>query len=74
VSTTTLPLASVSLAHSAGGRRGVLALVAWMLAAMLPLVGLVSLLLREQLDVDWGNYRVHFALFLTVGMGVFMLA
>ena len=56
-------------------RRGsALAVTAWTLAAALPLVGLVSLLLREQLDVDWDNYRVHFALFLTVGLGVFVLA
>src|SRR5215218_7908600 len=45
-----------------------------MLAGALPLVGLVSLLLREQLDVGWDNHRVHFALFLTVGAGVFVLA
>ena len=56
------------------GRRGPLAVTAWTLATALPLVGLVSLLLREQLDVDWDNYRVHFALFLSVGLGVFVLA
>lgn len=63
--------------RSAAARRrlgSALAVTAWMLAAALPLVGLVSLLLREQLDADWDNYRVHFALFLTVGLGVFVLA
>ena len=46
----------------------------WILAAALPLVGLVSLLLRDQLDLDWSNHAVHFSLFLTVGVGVFVLA
>ena len=46
----------------------------WILAAALPLVGLVSLLLRDQLDLDWSNHAVHFSLFLTVGAGVFVLA
>jgi class 3 adenylate cyclase len=44
-----------------------------MLAATLPLVGLVSLLLRDQLDLDWTNHAVHFAVFMTVGVGVFVL-
>src|SRR5687768_14606654 len=44
------------------------------MAAALPLVGLVSLLLREQLDPNWHNHRVHFIVFLAVGVGVFMLA
>jgi adenylate cyclase len=55
-------------------RRSTLAVAAWGVAAALPLVGLVSLLLREQLDSDWANHRVHFAVFLTVGAGVFLLA
>jgi class 3 adenylate cyclase len=46
----------------------------WILAAALPLVGLVSLLLRDQLDLDWSNHAVHFSVFLTVGVGVFVLA
>jgi len=45
-----------------------------MLAAALPLVGLVSLLLREKLDPNWHNHSAHFAVFLTVGLGVFVLA
>jgi adenylate cyclase len=46
----------------------------WILAAALPLVGLLSLVLRDQLDLDWSNHAVHFSLFLTVGVGVFVLA
>jgi adenylate cyclase len=52
----------------------VLSVAAWMLAAALPLVGLVSLLLREQLDPNWHNHRAHFTVFLAVGVGVFVLA
>ena len=54
--------------------RSALAVAMWLLAAALPLVGLVSLLLRDQLDLDWSNHAVHFSLFLTVGLGVFVLA
>lgn len=39
----------------------------WALAAVLPLVGLLSLLLRSHLDPDLTNPRLHFVLFLTVG-------
>jgi len=75
VSTAELHLSSANLAPSHGRRgRSALAVVAWVLAAALPLVGLVSLLLREQLDPDWSNHRVHFTLFLAVGVGVFVLA
>jgi adenylate cyclase len=31
-------------------------------------------LLREQLDPNWHNHRTHFIVFLTVGVGVFVLA
>jgi class 3 adenylate cyclase len=55
-------------------RRGVLAAVAWTVAAALPLVGLVSLLLREQIDPHWTNPRVHFTVFLAVGVALFVLA
>jgi adenylate cyclase len=48
--------------------------LAWVLAALLPLAGLVSLLLREHLDPNWTNHRVHFCLFLAVGVGMFVLA
>ena len=61
---------------AAGGPRdrSGLAAAAWIMAAALPLVGLGSLLWRKQLDLDWDNYRVHFTLFLTVGIAVFLLA
>jgi adenylate cyclase len=39
----------------------------WLLAATLPLVGLVSLLLRSQLDPHLESYRLHFVLFGIVG-------
>ena len=41
--------------------------VVWALAALLPLVGLVSLLMRSHLDPNFTNPRLHFVLFLTVG-------
>ena len=70
-----LPLSHVKVRPNDGWRpRGALVVAAWTLAAVLPLVGLVSLLLREQLDPDWSNPRVHFTLFLSVGVGVFVLA
>ena len=68
-----LSRANVGSTH-ARRRRGALVVTAWMVAAALPLVGLVSLLLREQLDADWSSHRVHFTLFLAVGVGVFVLA
>ncbi|MGE5636000.1 MAG: adenylate/guanylate cyclase domain-containing protein [Nocardioidaceae bacterium] len=40
---------------------------AWILAGLLPLVGLVSLLAHSRLDPGWTNPRLHFVLFLTVG-------
>lgn len=47
--------------------------VAWFLAAAVPLVGLVSLLLRSQLDPHFENYRVHFVVFGLVGALAFAL-
>jgi adenylate cyclase len=44
-----------------------------LVAAALPLVGLVSLLLRSQLDPHFENYRVHFVLFGLVGTLAFVL-
>jgi class 3 adenylate cyclase len=41
--------------------------IAWGLAAALPLIGLLSLLLRENLDPSFEDPRVHFMLFLVVG-------
>jgi len=48
--------------------------VGWVLAAALPLVGLVSLLLRDRLDPEWNNHRLHFALFLAIGAAVVVLS
>ena len=45
-----------------------------MLVAALPLLGLGSLLLRSRLDPHWTNHRVHFVLFLGVGVADFALA
>lgn len=47
---------------------------AWGLALTLPLVGLVSLFLRRQLDPTWQSNRLHFELFLLVGAGACTLA
>jgi class 3 adenylate cyclase len=47
---------------------------AWTLAAVLPLVGLISLLLRSRIDPAWTGPRLHFGLFLAIGTGVFVLA
>ncbi len=44
-----------------------------LVAAALPLIGLVSLLLRAQLDPHFENYRVHFVLFGLVGTLAFVL-
>jgi adenylate cyclase len=75
VSTAELHLSQANVAPSYGWRRrSALVVAAWTLAAALPLVGLVSLVLREQFDPDWSNPRVHFTVFLTVGVGVFVLA
>src|SRR5689334_8013604 len=58
------------------GRRvaGMPVVVAGALATALPLVGLVSLLLRSRLDPTWTSQRAHFVLFLTVGAAAFALA
>jgi adenylate cyclase len=47
---------------------------AWIVASTLPLIGLVSLFLRRQLDPAWESPRLHFVLFLAVGGGAFTLA
>ena len=44
-----------------------------LLAAALPLIGLVSLLLRSQLDPHLENYRLHFVLFGLAGTLAFVL-
>src|ERR1044071_9390452 len=45
----------------------------WIVAGMLPLVGLLSLLLRSQLDPHFENYRAHFVVFGLVGGFAFVL-
>ena len=47
---------------------------AWIMAPALPVVGLVSLLLRSTLDPEWSSPRLHVVLFLAVGGGAFVLA
>ncbi len=47
---------------------------AWVLAGSLPMIGLVSLLMRSQLDPSFDNHKVHFIVFLTVGAVVSFLA
>jgi hypothetical protein len=58
-------VAGIALQRSRDGSAA--ATAAWCLAGALPLVGLVSLLARAQLDPGWENPGAHFALFLTVG-------
>ena len=48
-------------------------LVAGFLAVTLPLVGFVSLLLREQLDPQFHNHQAHFLIFGAVGAIAFAL-
>jgi class 3 adenylate cyclase len=48
--------------------------IAWVLAATLPLVGLISLLLRSKIDPHWTSPRLHFCLFLFIGAAVFALS
>jgi class 3 adenylate cyclase len=55
-------------------RRSTVVAVAWILAALLPLVGLVALLARSKLDPGWTNTRVHFVLFLSVATVDFVLS
>ena len=45
----------------------------WLIAAALPLVGLVSLLLRSRLDPHIENYPLHFVVFAIVGAVAFGL-
>ena len=75
MSTAELHLSQAGAGRTAAWRaRSAIARLAWTLAAALPLVGLVSLLLREQLDLHWSNHRAHFVVFLTVGVAVSALA
>ena len=47
---------------AAPSRRSTIVSVAWVVAALLPLAGLVALLARAVLDPGWTNERVHFVL------------
>jgi adenylate cyclase len=60
--------------QAARGVRSMAVVAAWVLAALLPLAGLVALMLRAVLDPHWNNPRVHFTLFLAVGAVDFALA
>ena len=55
------------------GRGRAVALVVTAVAAALPLVGLVSLLLRSRLDPHFENYQVHFVVFGVTGSVAFIL-
>ncbi|MFZ1992800.1 MAG: adenylate/guanylate cyclase domain-containing protein [Solirubrobacteraceae bacterium] len=59
---------------SPGAPRRVWGTAAWVFAGALPLIGLVSLLLRSQLDPHWENPKVHFVVFAAVGTLAFALA
>jgi adenylate cyclase len=72
----------VSAAHASGGRaptarreraRARAAVLAGLALVVLPLVGLVSLLLRSRLDPHFENYRLHFLVFGLVGAVAFIL-
>jgi adenylate cyclase len=64
----------VSDERASRGPRRVWGTAAWVLAGALPLIGLVSLLLRSQLDPHWENPKVHFVVFAAVGSLAFALA
>jgi adenylate cyclase len=53
--------------------RSVAVVAAGFAAALLPLVGLISLLLRSQLDPHFENYRAHFVIFGIAGGLAFIL-
>ena len=55
-------------------RRDAVVIGCWGLAAALPLIGLVSLLWRSELDPQWEHPKFHFVLFLTVGAVDLLLA
>ncbi|MFL5863653.1 MAG: adenylate/guanylate cyclase domain-containing protein [Solirubrobacteraceae bacterium] len=59
---------------STGARRRGWGTALWVLAGALPLIGLVSLLLRSQLDPHWENPKLHFVVFAAVGSLAFALA
>ncbi|HEY3727405.1 MAG TPA: adenylate/guanylate cyclase domain-containing protein [Solirubrobacteraceae bacterium] len=62
---------------TAGADRGVRrswVAASWILAGALPLIGLISLLLRSKLDPHWENPKLHFVVFAAVGSLAFGLA
>ena len=59
------------LPRRARGRRAVV--VVGLLATALPLIGLISLLLRSQLDPHFENYQLHFVVFGIAGTVAFVL-
>src|SRR6478736_3255587 len=69
--------ASISFASAPrethGRARSYALLAIWVVAAALPLVGLVSLLLRSELDPHIENYPLHFVVFGIVGAVAFAL-
>jgi class 3 adenylate cyclase len=46
----------------------------WIVASSLPMIGLMSLFLRRQLDPPWESPRLHFALFMSIGWAAIILA
>jgi class 3 adenylate cyclase len=64
----------VGEAEAPGAMRRVWGRAAWVLAGALPLIGLVSLLLRSQLDPHWEDPKLHFVAFAAVGSLAFALA
>jgi adenylate cyclase len=65
---------SVGEAGSPRAPRRVWGTASWVLAGALPLIGLVSLLLRSQLDPHWEDPKLHFVVFAAVGSLAFALA
>ena len=51
-----------------------LTIAAWAVVAALPLIGFLSLIMREQLDPNFSNPQLHFGLFLAVGAGLLIIA
>jgi adenylate cyclase len=75
--------ASVTAQHADGTRIGIgedhvrrraWVTTLWLIAGALPLIGLISLLLRSQLDPHWENPKLHFVVFAAVGSLAFGLA
>jgi adenylate cyclase len=63
----------MQMAQSRSGTGSGAVLAAGVVAVVLPLVGFVSLLLREQLDPQFHNHQAHFVIFGAVGGVAFAL-